>query len=983
MSKLVQERRMHAMKNTILSFALPLLLALSPASASADRLLWVGVDGAATIGDTTVSQYQVAGNSIDSFRITVPDEESLVFAYDGNDGALVVDDTTALNFGAGVAEWATLNLADYADPDLVVTMELGNNSGSAFKPMATATETLGTLTNAPHVSLQADLNPPAMTPWTPANFTAVGVWTISYYLDGGTNDDANPTNYNVFTDLPITLNDATRDGYTFAGWTNELGEVVTAVAADSTGDRFFGATWLENVEVPTLADKSYNGELQTADVPENAGYTVTANAGGTDVDDYAVTLSLNSGYAWADGSTNDQTVTWAITPIEVTVEIVGASATATFDGTAHTVRGYTATASTPLYNVDHDIAFSGTAEATRTVVGKTDMGLTAAQFSNTNPNFSTVTFTVTDGYQTITPKAITVTVTGTASSSTYTGSEQTGTVAYTLASNDSLFNAANVSFSGTATVTGTAVGNYNYGLAAGQFSYNDGNINATFDVTDAAFSITKASITVTVTGTASSATYTGSEQTGTVAYTLASEDALFDASKVSYSGVAAVTGTTVASYEYGLDASDFSYDDANIDATFDVTDAAFTITKASITITVTGTASSETYTGAEQTEPVAYTLASEDALYDASKVAYSGAATVAGTTVGSYAYGLDDSDFSYADDNIAATFTVTDAAFAITPASITITVTGTASSATYTGSEQTGTVAYTLASEDALYDASKVNYSGASTVAGTTVGDYAYGLDEGNFTYDDADVEVAFTVTDANFSITPAAATVTADDLSKVAGNADPTLTATVTGLFGSDTVSYTLARVAGEAVGTYAITPSGDVEQGNYTVSYVPGTFTISGAVAARISADGTSTSYYATLVAAVGAAQDGETVQLLSDVTLDARVEPNVGAGTSLAIDLGGFTVTREGTDGNGSAFDVKSGSVVITNGVIDCTQDDTAIAADGVYAITVRGGAAVTLADLDVTVDSECGACAYPFAGASLTIESGTYANTTTVP
>ena len=147
----------------------------------------------------------------------------------------------------------------------------------------------------------------------------------------------------------------------------------------------------------------------------------------------------------------------------------------------------------------------------------------------------------------------------------------------------------------------------------------------------------------------------------------------------------------------------------------------------------------------------------------------------------------------------------------------------------------------------------------------------------------------------------------------------------------------------------------------------------------------DGTPTNvgYYADLASAVAAAQDGDTVKLLDDVTLTARVEPNVGANTSLTIDLGGYTIARTGTSGNGSAFDVKSGDVVITNGVINCTQPDTDIAADGVYAITSRSGSTVTLADLDITVDSECGACAYPFSGSTMTIESGTYANLTTTP
>ena len=135
-----------------------------------------------------------------------------------------------------------------------------------------------------------------------------------------------------------------------------------------------------------------------------------------------------------------------------------------------------------------------------------------------------------------------------------------------------------------------------------------------------------------------------------------------------------------------------------------------------------------------------------------------------------------------------------------------------------------------------------------------------------------------------------------------------------------------------------------------------------------------------YPTLGAAVAAAADGDVITLLDDLELDARVEPNLGANTTLAFNLGGFTLSRVGTSGNGSVIDVKSGNVVITNGVIDCTQDDAAIVDDGVYALTVRSGSTLTLDDIEITVDSQAGACVYPFAGATVTINGGTYRNNT---
>ena len=84
------------------------------------------------------------------------------------------------------------------------------------------------------------------------------------------------------------------------------------------------------------------------------------------------------------------------------------------------------------------------------------------------------------------------------------------------------------------------------------------------------------------------------------------------------------------------------------------------------------------------------------------------------------------------------------------------------------------------------------------------------------------------TKNEGKLSIKPAAVTVTADNKTKTFGTNDPELTAAVTGLVGEDTVAYTLIRAEGETVGEYTITPAGDAAQGNYKVTYVPGTLTI-----------------------------------------------------------------------------------------------------------------------------------------------------------
>ena len=92
-------------------------------------------------------------------------------------------------------------------------------------------------------------------------------------------------------------------------------------------------------------------------------------------------------------------------------------------------------------------------------------------------------------------------------------------------------------------------------------------------------------------------------------------------------------------------------------------------------------------------------------------------------------------------------------------------------------------------------------------------------------------------ITTGTVEILPFELVVTADDKTKVAGTGDPELTAVETLAVDGTTrpddqeITYTLSRTAGEAVGGYAITPAGDALQGNYSITYVPGTLTITAA--------------------------------------------------------------------------------------------------------------------------------------------------------
>ena len=188
---------------------------------------------------------------------------------------------------------------------------------------------------------------------------------------------------------------------------------------------------------------------------------------------------------------------------EVVVTITGHSDTVDYDGNEKTVQGYDVTITEGSKYTTSDFTFNGNAEAKGTEAGTYLMGLNADQFTNTNDNYTQVTFIVTDGSLTITPKSIVptddngITVEKPADT-TYNGSEQRNKPVvkdsktkatlvegtdYTLAYTD----ATNV---GTVTVTITGIGNYN------------GTVDTSYEITPKEYTVTTSTASKVYDGTA-------------------------------------------------------------------------------------------------------------------------------------------------------------------------------------------------------------------------------------------------------------------------------------------------------------------------------------------------------------------------------------------------------------------------------------------------------------------------------------------------
>ena len=195
-----------------------------------------------------------------------------------------------------------------------------------------------------------------------------------------------------------------------------------------------------------------------------------------------------------------------------------------------------------------------------------------------------------------------------------------------------------------------------------------------------------------------------------------------------------------------------------------------------------------------------------------------------------------------------------------------ITASGETTQGNYTVTYKPGTLKITKA--ERKKDIEVVNYkdvydAGNHTieVKNLVVGDKVeYSYDDGKTWTTDlkqykdvtAEVKIQVKVTNDNYKpvntktgtveITRRPVTVTANSYQKTFGEADPEFTAKVEGTLGNDKVDYKLSREKGKDVGTYTITPTGDEKQGNYKVTYKPGTLTI---VAAQRTTELSVTSY------------------------------------------------------------------------------------------------------------------------------------------
>ena len=563
----------------------------------------------------------------------------------------------------------------------------------------------------------------------------------------------------------------------------------------------------------------------------------TAVATGTDVGTYNMGLTTesfvntNKSFKNVTFVVQDGSMTITQNTAEVTVTITGSEETKEYNGSEQTLEGFQSTVSgAEKAQIQVSLKAGKTAQAKGTNVGKYSMNLKAEDFEATSDNYSNIKVVVAkDGTLTIDKAKAKVTVKGNKDSKPYNGKNQSVS-GYSLVSIDNdLYKESYFTLKeGKGTATRKNAGTTPMGLKSEDFQNRNDNFDVEFVVSeDGSMTITQKSIIpdgpktpeekktgIKVTAPKDT-TYSGNEQ---------KKEPVIEDTK---------TGKTLDKDDYSLSYSD------------DVTNAG------TVTITVTGKGN---YTGKFEVtykiNPRKVTLKSETASkpYD-------------GTALTKPAVKVSGDGFVEGEvSDIKATGSVTTVSEGKVTNTITFTKKTNYKDGNYTIDKDEGKLSITAQSIDPGtvpekphpdYTGAKVNspsdevYDGNEHKWIPTVTDKAdkkleagkdYTVEYSTKNFKDVGTitvnitgigNYAGTVT-RTYKITPKGVTVTAEDKTKVFGETDPKLTATVAGTLGNDTVEYKLSRKDGEAAGKYEITVKGDKLQGNYTVTYVAGTLTI-----------------------------------------------------------------------------------------------------------------------------------------------------------
>ena len=477
------------------------------------------------------------------------------------------------------------------------------------------------------------------------------------------------------------------------------------------------------------------------------------------------------------------TLTITADATEVVVYISGNTGTEKYDGTEKTVTGYKVTSiSSDLYK-ESDFAFTGNATVSATDARATSypMGLTAGNFENTNENFSKVTFIVTDGSLTITPR--TVTLTSESATKEYDGTPLTRPDVTVSGDGFVEGEVSGIKATGSITYYGEVDNDIKYTKEAG---YKDSNYIVTSEI--GKLGITRSSKELKVVANSGTWEYDGKFHAdggytvtfGEESYTVAAGES----AKLSTGDT--VTAIITKQVKNVADSADGN--NAIVTLTIDnaaqyanVSQANGTLTITAKPLTITADSAEKVYDG----QPLTKNSFTNTELAEGDKLT----ATVTGsqTNVGSSDNVASAAVIMAGEENVTANYTITyeKGSLTVTPVTdeVIVTVTERGGDYLYDGGEKVVT-GYDAVSSNPLYTANDYSFSGDATVKSTNAGSYDMELAPEDFKNTSANfTNVTFIIVDGKLNIAQRKVLMTSADDEKVYDGTPLTnSTVTVTG---------------------------------------------------------------------------------------------------------------------------------------------------------------------------------------------------------
>lgn len=669
-----------------------------------------------------------------------------------------VIDTTTVRFKGGELPGGYYELPTYKPGTLTIT--------------ADETEVVVTITGN-HNTLVYNGSEQSVTGFT----TDVGEKTITVALKEGSKAEAKGTNAGKY-EMGLTKDNFT---VTSQNYSNIKVVVVDGYLKIDPITEKVTVTVTEESDTVTYDGQEHSVTGYKSMTADNALYDVTTSVRATEteawtakgkyVGTYHVGIKASDFKNTSGNFTNVEFVivdgNLVITPASVAVvKIAGNTKTVTYNGEVQSVEGYTIT-SNPA---NATVTLVGEAVASGTDANTYPMGLTAADFTATSPNYKNVTIEVTDGYLEIDPitDKVTVTVTEKSGSAVYNGQEHSVTGYKSMTADNALYNTADVAETPTDawTAKGTNAGKYQVGIKSGDFKNTSVNFtNVAFVIVDGELEITPVTdkVTVTVVEKSDNVTYDAAEHSITGYETMTADNALYDIANVAKTPTAAWTakGTEAGEYPVGIVSGDFKNTSKNFaNVEFVIVDGALTITTddTEVVVTVTGNTKTVVYDGTEHSVE-GYTVDVNGLPITVTPKAGT-AAKASGTNAGTYYMGLTADDFTAESNNYSnIRIAVTDGWLKIDPITdkVTVTVTENADTVEYDGKEHSVTGYASIVSDHALYDVANVaeTPTDAWTAKGTDAGTYPVGIKSGDFRNTSGNfTNVEFVIEDGELVIT-------------------------------------------------------------------------------------------------------------------------------------------------------------------------------------------------------------------------------------